>query len=199
MLAIIPVIAGGLAVGGPATARSSARRVRPGSAKHGGTTDGCDLADAFPTRASLAVIRNAVVCEINLDRAAFGLPGVRANAKLDHAAQRWAHTMVATSDFGHGAGPAGRLSAAGFTFSAAGEAIAAGYRTPREVVAAWLASPDHCRILLSPTYDDAGTGVIGRPVPGAAISGATWVLDVALRFGRRAPSRDRAPARGCPY
>jgi uncharacterized protein YkwD len=107
--------------------------------------------------------------------------------------------MVTRGDFTHGRSVGARISAAGFRWSAAGEAIASGYRTPERVVAAWMASAGHCELLLAPTFADVGTGVAGRAVGRAAHGGATWAVDFALPAGRRAPSHNYGPAQGCPY
>jgi uncharacterized protein YkwD len=159
----------------------------------------CAGANASARHKPASVIRVATICEINAERATFGLGPMRETAKLDHAAQRWAETMVATHDFSHGSGPGGRVQAAGFSFSSVGEVIASGFGTPKQVVKAWLASIDHCQLLLDPTFTSAGIGVVGRAVPGAAIGGATWVGDFALPARTRAPSHDFGPADGCPY
>jgi uncharacterized protein YkwD len=176
---------------GLATAAQTAPAARPAS--H------CAGANTSARRKPANVIRAATVCEINAERATFGLPPMRENTKLDRAAQQWAETMVATRDFSHGSGPGGRVQAAGFRFSAVGEVIGSGFGTPKQVVAGWIASDDHCRLLLDPTFSSAGIGVIGRAVPGAAIGGATWVGDFALPARKRAPSHDFGPAHGCPY
>ena len=107
--------------------------------------------------------------------------------------------MVAGHFFSHGANFAGRISAAGFKWSTAGENIATGYRTPRQVVDAWMASAGHCENILDPAFLDVGTGINRHGVSGYASGPATWTQDFALPRGRAAPSRNWAPARGCPY
>ena len=47
----------------------------------------------------------------------------------------------------------------GIRFSAAGENIASGQKTPAEVVAAWMNSPGHRANILSPTYNQLGVGL----------------------------------------
>jgi uncharacterized protein YkwD len=158
----------------------------------------CVDAHASAKRAALGAIRAAVVCEINDERAARGLPPLRASERLDQAAQRWSSRMVATHRFTH-ASVGRRVTATGFRWSALGEAIATGYDTPQRVVAGWMASVSHCRLVLSPTYTAIGTGVALSPVLDAAQAGDTWTTDFALGAGERPPSRNFAPADGCPY
>jgi uncharacterized protein YkwD len=188
------VTAGVASQSGSGSAQRHHRRGRRGD-RHGRQ---CVDAHASARRAALSAIRAAVVCEINDQRVARGLSPLHASERLDLAAQRWSHRMVATDRFTHASiGP--RVTATGFRWSALGEAIATGYDTPHEVVRGWMASVSHCRLVLSPTYTAIGTGVARSPVPGAASGGDTWTEDFALGAGKRPPSRNFAPADGCPY
>jgi uncharacterized protein YkwD len=148
-------------------------------------------------RLAKPVLRTAVVCLVNAKRAAFGLPRLRQSARLDSAAQGWVDTMVAEDEFGHGSGPGAHVSATGLRWSAVGENVATGFATPRSVVAAWMASSDHCQVILSPLYTDVGTGVSFHPVRGYASRPATWGQDFALPAYHRAPSQNWAPAESC--
>ncbi len=142
-------------------------------------------------------MRGAVLCLINEQRAAHHLPALRASRLLNRSAQGWTDAMVASGDFSHGADFAARITAVGFSWSAAGENIATGFVTPRQVVRAWMDSTGHCRNILNPSYADVGTGVSARPLRG--FPPATWTQDFALPMGRSAPSGDWGPANGCPY
>jgi uncharacterized protein YkwD len=158
---------------------------------------GCRNADVSAQRLPKPALRAAVVCLINAERAADGLQRLRESRRLDRAAQRWADSMVAADDFGHGSGPAARVSATGFRWSAVGENLASGFATPRRVVAAWMGNAGHCQIILNPLYTEVGTGVNRRPVRGYASGPATWAQDFALPAGRRAPSHNWGPAERC--
>jgi uncharacterized protein YkwD len=144
-------------------------------------------------------MRAAVVCLVNHERAARHLPALHADLRLNRSAQRWSDAMVSSHVFAHGTNFAGRISAAGFRWAAAGENIATGYRTPRQVVAGWMASAGHCENILNPTYRSVGTGVNRHAVAGYASGPATWTQDFGLALGTRAPSHTWAPAHGCPY
>jgi uncharacterized protein YkwD len=58
---------------------------------------------------------------------------------------------------GHdGSSPSDRVRRMGYQPRIVGENIAAGMQTPEEVVAGWLASPDHCVNIMSARYVDMG-------------------------------------------
>ena len=71
-----------------------------------------------------------------------------------------------------GASPFDRMRAAGYSYRAAGENIAAGrsLADPAAVVQAWLKSPGHCRVIMNGKYKELG---IGR-VEGAGKWGVYW-------------------------
>jgi uncharacterized protein YkwD len=158
---------------------------------------GCANADTPAQKASRRVMKVAVVCLVNEQRAAHGLPALSEVEPLDRAAQGWTDVMVSSGAFTHGADFAARITAVGIHWSAAGENIATGFGTVRAVVKAWMASLDHCRNILTPTYSLVGTGVSARPL--ASFGPATWTQDFALPIGPSRPSGNWAPSRGCPY
>jgi uncharacterized protein YkwD len=146
-------------------------------------------------------MRAAVVCLVDQQRARHGLPALAASGQLDRSAQAWTNTMVLTGEFTHGPGNAfaGRISATGYNWQTAGENIATGFPTPRSVVAAWMASTDHCRNILDPAFKDVGTGERGAAVGSVASGPATWTQDFGLQMGHSAPSHNQGPMNGCPY
>ena len=84
---------------------------------------------------------------------------------------------MATADyFSHytpsGRSPFERMRAAGYSYRAAGENIAAGrsLSDPAAVVQAWLKSPGHCRVIMNGKYKELG---IGR-VEGSGKWGVYW-------------------------
>ena len=52
------------------------------------------------------------------------------------------------------------LTSFGMSYHAAGENIAYGQRTPREVVAAWMNSPGHRANILNASYTQIGVGYV---------------------------------------
>jgi uncharacterized protein YkwD len=187
LLALVPSSALAQAHGPRADPRSHAARTRPA----------CGYANVAAGAASVTAMRDSVDCLINQQRSARGLPALHASGLLDRSAQRWTDAMVRSRVFSHGLDFLSRISAVGFPWSAAGENIATGFATPRKVVVAWMASTAHCRNILSPSFADVGTGVSNRRL--GRYSPATWTQDFGLRMGRRAPTHNDGPARGCPY
>jgi len=158
----------------------------------------CRNADTVAASASKQAMRDAVRCLVNKQRVAHGLPPLRASARLTRSAQGWSDEMVASRSFSHGTDFAARISDAGYDWSKAGENIATGSPTPRTVVKTWMASPPHCRNILSPSYRDVGVGVNGHAVAGAA-GPATWTEDFGLSMFQSPPASNWRPANGCPY
>ncbi len=143
--------------------------------------------------ASRAALKAAVVCLINSQRAAHGLPALLEDSRLDRSAQIWTDTMVATRQFDHGADFAARITAVGYDWSSAGENIATGFATPQQVVSAWMGSPGHCQNILNPDYRAVGTGVVDNAISGFSSAPATWTQDFALPMGATDPSSNWGP------
>lgn len=143
----------------------------------------------------------AVDCLINQQRLRFGLPPMAVSSDLNHSAQGWTEQMVASGNFSHGSDSAfsKRLLDAGFNWGEAGENIATGYLTPRDAVAGWMASADHCQNILDPDYREMGTGERPAAVGSFASGAATWTQDMGLLMGQNPLSHDYGPENGCPY
>lgn len=135
----------------------------------------------------------AVDCLVNQQRARFGLPELNVSSKLDDSAQRWADYLGSTGQLIHG-NVTGRMTAAGYNWEEGGENIADQYVTARDVVAAWMASSEHCQNILDPDFRDMGTGE--SPL---GSNPAAWVQDFGLLMGQNSPSSNYRPANGCPY
>jgi uncharacterized protein YkwD len=129
---------------------------------------------------------------LNAARTSFGLRALRESGRLDRAAQGWTATMVTTQQFSHGNLP-GRISATGYNWFTIGENIASGFVTASSVVRAWMASPEHCRNILDPSFTSVGTGVVDQPIPQFATTGSTWTEEFAAPIGAR-DSSDWGPA-----
>jgi uncharacterized protein YkwD len=83
---------------------------------------------------------------------------------------------MAFSDYLEHLGPSGdtpisRVQASGYIYNSnvgctVGETIGSGtlgMATPRAMMAAWMASPEHRAIILNPVYRDSGVGVFAHP------------------------------------
>ncbi|MGH2857404.1 MAG: CAP domain-containing protein [Solirubrobacteraceae bacterium] len=160
---------------------------------------GCADAHTPVTAVSRAQLQSTVVCLINQQRRARGLPALRESARLNRSAQGWTNVMVDDREFTHGSDFSARISAVGFDWSSAGENIATGFGTASAVVTGWMGSTGHCENILSPVYRDVGTGVSDRAIPGYSSQGATWTQDFGLWMGQSQPSHNYGPAAGCPY
>jgi uncharacterized protein YkwD len=192
VLAVIAAVAGATSFGTAATARAArSSNARPGH--------GCPGSNIPATSGSRSELQTAVLCLVNKQRAAHHLPALHGDRGLNRSAQRWTNQMVASGVFSHGSDFGSRLTAAGVAWSAAGENIATGYPTPREVVGAWMGDAGHCGNILDPSFREMGTGASVHPVRGWASGPGTWTQDFALPIGERALSRDWGPANGCPY
>jgi uncharacterized protein YkwD len=191
--AAIGVVAAALSLAVPAASLAGSAPLR-----HRRASLDCRNADTPASAASKQAMRAAVLCLINQQRTARHLPPLSDSPRLDRSAQLWTNRMVATSDFTHGSDFAARLTAAGFNWSYAGENIASGFRTPRQVVTGWMASTGHCRNILGPDYANVGTGVDAAGI-GNLTGSATWTQDFGLWSGHAPPSSNQGAAQGCPY
>jgi uncharacterized protein YkwD len=152
----------------------------------------CADAAAAVTARDRALVDRAILCLLDAQRAAHGLPPLRASGALGRAAARYAHTMARRRFFSHvspsGSTPVSRIARTSYLRHAAtwalGEDIAWGTgadATPAGVVAAWMASPPHRRNILDPSFRDVGIGAArGAPVRGVR-GGATFVADFGVR------------------
>ena len=131
----------------------------------------------------------AVLRLVNAVRAQHGVPPLRPDGRLAQAALAHARDMVAQRYFAHvsrtGEWPSDRIARTGWMRGRrrwrVGEDLAWGLGAaarPRAIVAAWLASPVHRRVLLRRAYRVVGVGVVrGTPVSGAE-RGRTYTADL---------------------
>jgi uncharacterized protein YkwD len=105
---------------------------------------------------------DVVVYLVNAERASRCGP-LAVDDRLATAAQRHSDDMAAHDYFSHtslnGDTLADRAEAAGFTGGTLGENIAAGQRTPEEVMAAWMDSAGHRANILNCDYTVIGVGL----------------------------------------
>lgn len=84
------------------------------------------------------------------------------NAKLALAAETHSVDMATRNYFSHtsksGKSAGARIKATGYKYKAMGETLSAGRNTAAAVVASWLKSPAHCRILMSKSFTQVGIG-----------------------------------------
>lgn len=129
-----------------------------------------------------------VLAEVNRRRAAGAtcggvarrpVPALTLDSRLRCAARLHSQDMATKAFFSHtgsnGSTFVQRIQAAGYSFTAAGENIAAGQTTPASVVQGWMNSTGHCNNIMNPNYTQLGVGYYrGGPY------GHYWTQD----FGR---------------
>jgi uncharacterized protein YkwD len=165
----------------------SPKENRPTEAQQNGVagTAACASTSANPSSSNMGAMSAAILCLLNGERAAKGLPALHANGKLAKAAKGWAKTMVARRFFAHESGSStllSRVKKTGYVKGSwsIGENIAWGsgvLATPRSIVNGWMHSPGHKANILHGAFRDIGIG-IKLGAPGAGLSGgATYVTD----------------------
>ncbi len=110
----------------------------------------------------LAQVRAAMLARVNAARKGWAYP-LRANPKLDLAAQRHAEDMLARHYFAHES-PEGktvreRARTAGYDWRVIGENIAEGQFSVDEVMDTWMQSPPHRRNILDRDFKELGVGL----------------------------------------
>lgn len=123
-----------------------------------------------------------VVDLTNTERQKAGLAPLTLSDQLQASAAAYSQVLAESGCFAHTCGPvpnfAERDARAGYTgWTNVGENIAAGYSSPEDVVAGWMASPGHRANILSPDYTEIGIGVAS----GSGAMGTYW----AEEFGAR--------------
>jgi uncharacterized protein YkwD len=154
----------------------------------------CQNEHLVPEPSNLTLVRAAVLCLINRERAQNGELPLAPDAQLEAAAQAHAQEMIATDYFEHvspsGETPVDRARAAGYVEPPPagyiiGENLAWGtfsLATPQAIVAAWLASPGHLANILESQYCDTGIAVVAQ-VPadfGDDAPGATYAQEFGV-------------------
>jgi len=154
----------------------------------------CANAQLQPTAGDLAQINTATLCLINQVRTASRLRRLRFSPPLQNVAVGQARDMVVGDYFGDRSlsgrtplqrilatrypGRAWRLSTAQNIGWATGPLA-----TPVEIVEAWMHSPPHREIMLTPSYQDIGVGV--APAAPSSLSQGLTGATYTIEFGRR--------------
>ena len=121
-----------------------------------------------------------VIVLVNQERAANGCAALRADPAIAQAAAEHSRDMAVAGYFGHntpaGVTPWTRMERDGYN-APGGENIARGYASPQDVVAAWLASPDHRANILNCRFRSAGVGYYAAPAAGSSAPDTYWTQD----------------------
>lgn len=149
-----------------------------------------------------ASLEAAVVKALNHVRTDAGLKPLRSSPSLRTAARGHSEAMLALGFFSHESADGTAFSERirrhytnrGWRTWSVGEALLASEGTtvgPEAIVEAWLESPPHRAIILSPTWRDAGIGALYAPEAPKEFGGSATIVvtaDFGLREGRVTPS-----------
>lgn len=149
-----------------------------------------------------AVLENAVVNAMNRARAAKGLRALRAAPGLRTAARGHSRSMLARGFFGHDSADGTVFSerikrhytSRGWMTWSVGEALLSSQGSAVDadaIVTAWLESPAHRAIILSPTWRDTGIGALYASSAPGEFGGSDAIVvtaDFGLREGRTGAS-----------
>jgi uncharacterized protein YkwD len=163
----------------------------PAPSPTAGAAAACPNADQTSGNATVADLTTGVRCVLNQERTGAGRRAVVENRELASAASRHAADMVSRHYFAHtslgGSTFVDRIRRTGYLPArgrwSAGEILAwtsGSLATPRGLVDAWMASPEHRRILLDPSFSEVGVGV----VVGAPRAGVGDAITATADFGR---------------
>jgi uncharacterized protein YkwD len=145
-----------------------------------------------------ARLEAGIVSELNEVRAARGLRPLRAAPSLRTAARSHSTAMLELGFFGHNSADGTAFSdrirryytSRGWQTWSVGEALLANegpQLDAKAIVRAWLASPPHREIILSPGWRDTGVGAVYTATAPEAYGGAEAVVvtaDFGFREGR---------------
>ena len=116
----------------------------------------------IPEGSSLKSLENEVVRLVNIERTNRGLAALTSHWELSRVARYKSQDMIDKNYFAHNSptygSPFNMMENFGLKFSAAGENIAYGQKTPQEVVTAWMNSAGHRANILSSAFTHIGVG-----------------------------------------
>lgn len=102
----------------------------------------------------------------NVERQKAGLAALKSDKALMGAAREKSLDMQQNKYFSHTSptfgSPFDRMKALGIKYSAAGENIAMGQKTPEEVVKGWMNSPGHRANIMSTSFTHIGVGYAAK-------------------------------------
>lgn len=130
--------------------------------------------------AAAEITSDTVVSEMNIRRAAAGLPALRHDDRLLRAADSRMRDMENLAYWGHtapdGRSPFEMIRPQGYDYRYAGENLAAGFETAELLVQSWMESKGHRDNIMSPVYQDCGVSVIDGATTGRGTGRSVVVL-----------------------
>jgi uncharacterized protein YkwD len=111
-----------------------------------------------------------VISLTNQQRVNNGLPALSYNSRLTQAAQNQASYMFEKDYWAHyapdGTSPWSFVTAAGYSYSTAGQNLAKDFDTSSGVVTGWMNSPEHRANILNSSFRDTGVAVMNGTLQG---------------------------------
>jgi uncharacterized protein YkwD len=154
----------------------------------------CQNTELMPVAANAELVRAAVLCLINRERAQNGDAPLALSPQLERAAEGHCSEMITADYFEHvspsGVTPVDRIRSDGYIPNknvgyVIGENLAwgtLGLVTPQAIVDAWIASPGHLANILETRYTETGVAVMPKapsPLAGGE-AGATYVQEFGV-------------------
>nr|WP_237417176.1 SafA/ExsA family spore coat assembly protein [Halobacillus litoralis] len=116
----------------------------------------------IPLKGDIKSVESQVIDLTNQERAKNGLPALKANWQLSRVARYKSRDMANKTYFSHTSptygSPFDMMRDFNISYNRAAENIAAGQRTPQEVVNGWMNSPGHRKNILDPNLRQIGVG-----------------------------------------
>jgi uncharacterized protein YkwD len=153
----------------------------------------CANTELTPTAENVPLIRGAVMCLIDRERAEHGLSPLTISPRLESAAEGHCAELISADYFAHvsptGETPVDRIRKTGYIPGPSvgyviGENLAWGtysLSTAQSIVSAWIASPGHLANILESQYTETGIGIV--PSVPAALGGNSPGATYAQEFG----------------
>ena len=155
--------------------KATADKATPAAAPTKATPATADKVTAAPAKAAtpapattassnLGSYEQQVVNLVNKERAAAGLSALKVNTKLANVAETKAADLRDENYFSHTSpkygSPFDMMKQFGISYTAAGENIAKGQRTPEEVMNGWMNSQGHRENILNANFTEIGVGYV---------------------------------------
>lgn len=116
-----------------------------------------------PVLKEIESMEQGVLRLVNIERTKAGLKSLVIYSELSKVALLKSEDMALFGYFDHISPnygtPFEMMTSQGISYTAAGENIAKGYKTPEEVVSAWMNSPGHKANILNPLFNRMGLGL----------------------------------------
>lgn len=125
-------------------------------------TDVTPDVQAPETESDVHTFATEVLNLVNAERAKNGLAALKLDTGLSEVAKKHSEDMAKNNYFSHtslsGLSPFDRIKNAGISYKTAGENIAAGQKTPKQVVSGWMNSEGHRKNILNASFTKMGLG-----------------------------------------